>query len=481
MKNYFKKITSLLFAFLLLGQVYAKQESVIVGTVEGVKNAIENGRIDIQLEDGIYHDLRIEMNYSGSKKKQISLSAKNPGQVIISGDSHIDLNGDYIHLSGLDFNHGDRNRAEALVMIKGNHNRISQSRFRNYNKVDGVWIQLNGQYNQVDYCWFEGKTSGASYINVDVPKKGGNHHLVDHNFFARPPLGKNGGSAMRIGHGSMATRFCYTVVEFNLFEDCSGEGEIMSSKSCGNTFRYNTFLNCKGGLSLRQGEQGIIESNYFVSRKGEKNRCGGIFIRNRKHLVVNNYFSGLAPKKGGVISFGSGTLPDPKRAAQGIIAIHFPKTSENMIVNNQLLGNKAESIDLLSDYRHRNKIVPTDSMFFYNNVMIGEKTHVRLHEKPQHLVWKNNFYQGKSGVETQGLKKKKFRISKLDDSIMVLKEKGPLADQSWVNNLPEEMLKRLEFRGKKKKLPVGVYFAPKGKRGGLQEMFSKKDVGPNWK
>jgi len=47
--------------------------------------------------------------------------------------------------------------------------------------------------------------------------------------------------------------------------------------------------------------------------------------------------------------------------------------------------------------------------------------------------------------------------------------------------LPEEMFKRLEFRGKKKKTPIGVYFAPKGKRGGLQTMLNKRDVGPNWK
>jgi len=480
MEKHLRKLMCLLFMLLLIGHVNAQKELIVVESVEEFKEAIKNERTFIQLEDGIYHDLRIEVNYSGSKKAKIKLAAKTPGQVIISGDSHIDLNGDYIELSGFDFNQGDRSNPEALISVEGNHNRISQSRFRNYNQVTGVWIQLNGQYNHVDYCWFEGKTSGASYINVDVPKKGGNHHLIDHNFFARPPLGKNGGSAMRIGHGSMATRFCYTVVEFNLFEDCSGEGEIMSSKSCGNTFRYNTFLNCKGALSLRQGEQGIIESNYFISRNGENNRCGGIALRSRKHLVVNNYFSGLAPKKGGVISFGNGTLPDPKRVARGIIAIHFPKTVENLIVNNQLVENKAASIDLLNDYRLRNKIVPTDSMYFYNNVMLGAKTHVKLHEEPQFLIWKNNFYQGKSGVETSGLKKKTFRISKVDDSIVVLKEKEPKADQSWVNDLSEEMLNRLEFRGKKKKLPVGVYISPKGKRGGLQKMLSKKDVGPNW-
>jgi len=481
MKNYFKRMTCLWGAILVIGQLYANQEGVLVSSVKEIELAIENKASQINLEDGIYHDLRIEVNYSGTENAKIKIVAQNPGRVVIAGNSHIELNGNYIYLSGFDFDKGHRDKKEALILVEGKHNRISHTRFRNYNQVTGVWIQLNGQYNQVDYCWFEGKTSAASYINVDVPKEGGNHHLVDHNFFSRPPLGKNGGSAMRIGHGSMATRFCYTVVEYNLFQECSGESEIMSSKSCGNTFRYNTFLNCKGSLSLRQGEQGIIESNYFISRKGKKNRCGGVFLRNRNHLVVNNYFSGLAPKKKGVINFGNGTLPDPKRVARGIIAIHFPKTAQNVIVNNQLVRNRVVAIDLLSDYGHRNKIVPTDSMYFYNNVMIGAKSRARLHEKPQYLVWKNNFFQGKHGVEMEGLKKTKFNLYNLDNSLVALKANGVFTDQSWQKHLPKEMLDRVEFMGKGNKIPIGAYFAPKGERGGLQEVLNKKDVGPNWK
>ena len=43
------------------------------------------------------------------------------------------------------------------------------------------------------------------------------------------------------------------------------------------------------------------------------------------------------------------------------------------------------------------------------------------------------------------------------------------------------MLDRVEFMGKRNKIPLGAYFAPKGERGGLQEVLNKKDVGPNWK
>jgi len=479
--NYFKKIVLILFVFSLNTSLFAKNKAVLVKSVKELKSAIKNESNYIQLADGNYTDLRIALNYSGTEKQNVVIEAQNPGKVVIIGNSHIDVNGDYIQLIGFDFDNGKRQKSEALIMIEGKNNRVSETRFRSYNGVGGVWIQLNGQYNRVDHCWFEGKTSGASYINVDVPKKGGNHHLVDHNFFARPPLKRNGGSALRIGHGSMATRFCYTVVEFNLFDDCSGESEIMSSKSCGNMFRYNTFFNCKGGLSFRQGEQGIIESNYFISNKGENNRCSGVGVKNRRNLVLNNYFYGLSPKKGSVIGFGAGSPPDPKRVDQGIIAIHFPKTAENVIAHNLLVRNQGKLFDMVSDLGHRNKIFPSDSMYFFNNQMVGSIPFIKLHSEPQHMVWDNNYYQGKTGIEKNaGLLKSKFKLEKRTNYVFVPKKSGE-ASKAWMDYLPKQMLDRIEFAGVKENLPAGVYFAPEGERGGLQKVLTKKDVGPSWK
>ncbi|MEO0875758.1 MAG: chondroitinase-B domain-containing protein, partial [Bacteroidota bacterium] len=45
----------------------------------------------------------------------------------------------------------------------------------------------------------------------------------------------------------------YTIVEHNLFEDCDGDPEIVSVKSCDNIIRHNTFLASYGTLSLRHG------------------------------------------------------------------------------------------------------------------------------------------------------------------------------------------------------------------------------------
>jgi poly(beta-D-mannuronate) lyase len=86
-----------------------------------------------------------------------------------------------------------------------------------------------------------------------------------------------------------------TVVELNLFEQCDGEIEIISSKSCGNIYRFNTFANCAGMLTLRHGNRCTVEGNFFLGH--HKKGSGGIRIIGEEHLIINNYLDGL--EKGG--------------------------------------------------------------------------------------------------------------------------------------------------------------------------------------
>ena len=477
------KYTRIIVVALLLFIAHGAMASITkVSSLEQITTALKNGERNIQLQDGEYPNFQLDITWSGTEQSPLVIEAEHPGGVRITGNSKVVISGNYIVFSGIQFTNGKREKDGALIHLSGDHNRITQTKFTNYNQVTGVWIQLNGRYNRVDHCWFEGKKSGASYINVDVPKKGGNHHLVDYNYFSRPPLGRNGGSAMRIGHGSMAQRYCYTTVEYNLFDDCSGEGEIMSSKSCGNTFRYNTFLNCKGGLSLRQGVEGIIESNFFISNKGDKNRCSGISVRGRDHLVINNYFYGLAPKKGGILSFGSGSKVDPKRLALGLIGAHFPKTANNTVAHNLFVSNNAISIDVVNDLGHRNKVYPPDSLYFFGNVLTGIKPLIKKHTRPQHLIWEGNIYQGSLGIsETTGLASTRLKLNKREEMIFtpIIKSTNKTHTQ-WSNYISKGILKRLDFQLPAEGSNAGVHFAREGKRGGLQHPYSKDEVGPQW-
>ena len=106
--NYFKKIVLILFVFSLSTSLFAKNKAVLVKSVKELKSAIKNESNYIQLADGNYTDLRIALNYSGTEKQNVVIEAQNPGKVVISGNSHIDVNGDYIQLIGFDFDNGKR-------------------------------------------------------------------------------------------------------------------------------------------------------------------------------------------------------------------------------------------------------------------------------------------------------------------------------------------------------------------------------------
>lgn len=73
----------------------------------------------------------------------------------------------------------------------------------------------------------------------------------------------NGQEIIRIGTSDVSMTTAAVTVRGNIFEKCNGEIEIISNKSCGNVFTNNLFLNCKGTLTLRHGNNCTVAGNYF--------------------------------------------------------------------------------------------------------------------------------------------------------------------------------------------------------------------------
>lgn len=146
------------------------------------------------------------------------------------------------------------------------HCRLTNTAIEDYNPVsintDYKWVSLYGDSNRVDHCYFRNKRHSGTTLVVwlnGIP----NYHRVDHNYFAyRPPLGFNGGETIRIGTSEWSLTDSYTLVEYNYFEQCNGENEIISNKSGENTFRYNTFFDCYGTLTLRHGNRAKVYGNF---------------------------------------------------------------------------------------------------------------------------------------------------------------------------------------------------------------------------
>ena len=117
------------------------------------------------------------------------------------------------------------------------------------------YVHLFGADNRVDHCYLAGQNQRLSTLQVEAEGKP-NRHRIDHNHFGpRPPLGRNGGETIRVGYSHQSMNNSGTIVEHNLFDRCDGEIEIISSKSCDNIYRYNTFLDCAGMLTLRHGNR----------------------------------------------------------------------------------------------------------------------------------------------------------------------------------------------------------------------------------
>ena len=252
----------------------------------------------VVLADGEWRDQALVFRAHGSAEKPVTLRAATAGKAVLAGKSTLVIDGDWLVVSGVTVREGD-GPAEGIA-IKGAHNRLTESAM-----IGGTYkhfLRMWGTESRVDHCYFEGKTSGEPTFQVEVDERTPNYHRIDHNHFGpRPPLGKNGGETMRIGYSGQSMWASRTVVEQNLFDRCDGEIEIISSKSCENIYRQNTFLDCDGMLTLRHGNRCIIDSNFFLGH--HKKGSGGIRVIGEDHVITNNYFEGL---ENGAVWFTSG-------------------------------------------------------------------------------------------------------------------------------------------------------------------------------
>ncbi len=189
----------------------------------------------------------------------------------------------------------------AILRNMFDHNNIaaSQSSIVTTQASDGI---------EIGYNTFDRKNVGSvsgSYIKTqfDSPNITKNLH-IHHNYFKNivpMPDGSGGfkGDSDRetIVFGVSGSQDILTNhrVEYNLFEDCDGENEIITVKTSQNIIRYNTFKNCLGSVSVRFGTRTEVYGNFFIGEPGNPNNyeTGGVRVYGSYHRIYNNYFQGL--------------------------------------------------------------------------------------------------------------------------------------------------------------------------------------------
>lgn len=255
----------------------------------------------IIMKNGVWNNTTIVFKASGTKEQPIILKAESAGKVFIEGVSNIEMSGNYLHIKDLFFRNGYSPTKNVIAFRTSkdqvaNNCSVSNCVILDFNKPqrdqDDLWVQFYGRYNQLKNCYIAGKTNGGPTVRVDL--KGNQsirnyHQIVNNHFGPRPRKGGARGETIQLGSSFTSMSPSNTTIANNLFEECNGEVEIISSKTNFNEIKNNVFYKSEGSVVTRHGNYCVIDGNYFIG-DGDNVNYGGIRIVNTGHWIINNYF-----------------------------------------------------------------------------------------------------------------------------------------------------------------------------------------------
>ena len=276
---------------------------IFVSTESELREAIKNVKAgdDIVLKNGIYKDVEIQFVGEGTKENPINLRAETAGKVFIEGVSSLEISGNYLEVSGLFFRNGHSPIQNVIAFRTSknnvaNHSKVSNCVILDFNNLerdkDNLWVQFYGKHNTLENCYIAGKTNGGPTVRVDL--KGNQsirnyHKIINNHFGPRPRKGGARGETIQLGSSFTSMSPSHTLIANNLFEECNGEVEIISSKTNFNIIKNNVFYKSEGSVVTRHGNYVSVDGNYFIG-DGINEQFGGIRIINTGHWITNNLF-----------------------------------------------------------------------------------------------------------------------------------------------------------------------------------------------
>jgi len=386
-----------------------------VANIEELNTAIKNTSAGdhIVLANGVWSDAEIKFRGQGTKEHPIILRAETPGKVTLEGKSYLKLGGQFLIVSGLHFKNGYA-PSSSVISFRideneiANNCKVTNSVIEDFNKPkrddNDLWVSFWGRHNKLSNCYIAGKTNRGPTvrINLDGVESINNYHqIVNNHFGPRPVKGGPSGETIQLGDSYTSMAPSYTMVAKNLFEECNGEVEIISSKTNFNEFRNNVFYKSEGSLVTRHGNYCTIDGNYFIG-DAENENIGGIRIINTGHWVTNNYFFNLKGKSfRSPLAVMNGIPKSPQNRYNQVtdVVVAF-----NTYVNCEApwqfgVGTNIAQADVLpkSEIRSARPIRTTVA----NNVVYNDKANASIvveHDKADGVTFKNNV------VDNQGEK-----------------------------------------------------------------------------
>ena len=418
--------------FLVILSCQKKTNHILVNDKNELENAITKAKAgnDIVLKDGVWKDVEIEFRGSGTEDNPITLRAETPGKVTIEGKSSIKFGGKFLIVKDLHFKNG-YSPSNAVINFRinkeeiANNCKVTNCVIEDFNKPKrdkgDLWVNFWGRHNELSNSYIAGKTNRGPTVRVNIAgieSINNYHQIVNNHFGPRPVKGGPSGETIQLGDSYTSMSPSHTMVANNLFEECNGEVEVISSKTNFNIFKNNVFYKSEGSLVTRHGNYVTIDGNYFIGDPENEN-IGGIRLINTGHWVVNNYFFNLKGK-----SFRS-----PLAVMNGIPKSplnRYNQVTDVVVAYNTYVNcdspwqfgvgtNIAQAAVLpKSEIRSARPIRTTVA----NNVIYNEKGNESIvieHDKADGVLFKNNI------IHNQGVKFKDFNGGIIEASLELKK------------------------------------------------------------
>ena len=324
MKKYLSVILFLL--VIVPGKLLANP--IVVSSIPALQAAIDNAKAGdiILLTDGVYTTTAdITIRGTGTAKQPITISAQHAGAAEISGSGGFVLvsPASYIIIRDFKFTHA---ASKAKSAAGSSFCRWTNNIFET--PGDGEDLTIAGNDNEVDHNTFQNKNAMGRFIAIrGTGSQIAERLWIHHNYFRshKDQGGKNGAEAFQFGLSGFSLSSSNSIVEYNLFEDCAGENELISVKASAVTLRYNTIRNCPAQFTLRHGNKCRVYGNYFINTPGLR-------IFGDDHIIYSNYFENCSP----AINIGNG---DGEVAAGAQLTAH-DRPDRVLIAFNTLVNNK---------------------------------------------------------------------------------------------------------------------------------------------
>jgi len=346
----------------------------------------------IVLANGEWRDFEVLLTGDGTAEQPITLRAETKGKVFLTGQSNLRLAGKHLVVTGLVFRDGF-SPTNTVIAFRRNkdeyayHSRVTEVVIDHFNNPEryetDFWVMMYGKHNRFDHNHLVGKSNqGVTMaVRLNSEESQENRHRIDHNYFGpRPILGSNGGETLRIGTSTYSLTDSFTIVENNVFDRCNGEVEIISSKSGHNTFRGNLFLESRGTLTLRHGNDNLVENNVFLGNRVD--HTGGIRVINKRQTVRNNYMYGLTGHRfGGALVIMNG-VPNS-------VINRYHQVEDSVIENNSIIDSDHVELAAGAD---EERSAPPISTVFRNNLVYNDdgRSVIAVHDDVSGIDFRHN-------------------------------------------------------------------------------------------